>query len=464
MKKLSIILSVFALFASSCGTKKQAEENIRQYGGIYKFGGDSEGAGGVVYIYPETDNTALFYLEKNRGAPSYNSGTIDGRITIKNGKATFKELLFDGFEDYCILHFEFGKNTLTVKQEDDCNCGFGFGVFVNDTFKRTSSEIPQYYINREDRKIYFSELQKDEEMPAEITLEKLQKKGDIYYFNNVPFSGKAINEKEQGCWDCMEEQWEMKDGKFHGKYESSGPGIHRVGNYEYGKKHGEWITNDHNIRIVEHYKDGKEHGEWKYFDDSDDAEGLYKTETYKDGVKIKEWTADGLEATIIKTIKAYQNKDEETLNNLILKDFGIAIMHKPGVMDVFDFFDKISFNSPVPEYYPYYTDLKIDYKINFEKLPKFSCDTEKWNKPFGIYCDTTSTDKMLSRTAKNMNEYLEAGFWSVKQIQKIEILEKNRHFKIIVLGKDGYYFKFFLTFKEDKWHLTIIDRTDYCSA
>lgn len=37
---------------------------------------------------------------------------------------------------------------------------------------------------------------------------------------------------------------------------------------------------------------------------------------------------NSLEKTIFKVLKAYQSKDEKTLNTLIQKDFGIAILYK----------------------------------------------------------------------------------------------------------------------------------------
>jgi hypothetical protein len=169
-----------------------------------------------------------------------------------------------------------------------------------------------------------------------------------------------------------------------------------------------------------------------------------------------------LTETIIKTIKAYQNQDEETLNSLIHKDFGLAIIHRPGAIDDIDFTDKISFSNPIPDYYPYETGIKTDYNIKFEALPDFSCDTEKWDKPAGIYCGAINTSKQLSAVAKSRNEFAESNFSAV-EIQKFEEIEKTSH-KIIVLGEDGTYFKFYLTLKNNKWYLTVIDRTDYCSA
>ena len=177
MKKAAIILSIIALIAVSCGQAKKRETkiiaennaqsiNAQQYQGIYTFGNieskNSETRQGEVYIYPKADSTFLFYLFICKGAPSYNMGALDGKIIISNGQAIFKERS-DYEEADCVLKFEFKENALTVTEDDvDCGCGFGGGVYVNDTFQRTSSEIPKYYTNMENDTIYFSELKEED--------------------------------------------------------------------------------------------------------------------------------------------------------------------------------------------------------------------------------------------------------------------------------------------------------------
>ena len=169
-----------------------------------------------------------------------------------------------------------------------------------------------------------------------------------------------------------------------------------------------------------------------------------------------------LEETILITIKAYQKQDEETLNNLILKDFGIAFVYRPGIFDVFDFSDKISFSEPLPNGWIFDTNIVTDYKIRFEKLPVFDCEEEKWNKPAGIYCDKKNKIETLSSIAKNLNEYSEGNF-SAAQIKKFKEIEKKSH-RVIVIGKKGYEFIFTVTFLENKWYLTVIERFEGCSA
>ena len=46
-------------------------------GGTYSFGDNIEtGPVGSVKVYPLSENAALFFLDINRGAPSYNSGQL----------------------------------------------------------------------------------------------------------------------------------------------------------------------------------------------------------------------------------------------------------------------------------------------------------------------------------------------------------------------------------------------------
>jgi hypothetical protein len=213
MKKLIIIISAVALIA--CGsrqsTKKQEINHTpQQYAGIYTFGdavGASEKPHGAVYIYPETDSTALFYLFVIKGAPSYNNGSMRGRMTICDGKAVFRKR-YDFEEKDCVLRFEFQENTLTVAEDDvDCACGFGHGVYADGTFQRTTPEIPPYYTAVTGEKVYFSEWQEDEEQPDE-TIEMQgeiigtfqgQIAGDATFFLHVEITGGRF----AGFYKCL---------------------------------------------------------------------------------------------------------------------------------------------------------------------------------------------------------------------------------------------------------------------
>lgn len=164
-----------------------------------------------------------------------------------------------------------------------------------------------------------------------------------------------------------------------------------------------------------------------------------------------------LETTIISVIKAYQNKDEKTLNSFINKDLGITFLYRRGASDNLSIVEKISFAKPIPEYFPYINQIDTDYKISKTTLPVYSCDTENWDKPPGIYIDTDHIDHSLSETAISEN------IWSDIQIEKLKNLEKNSHL-IIVIDKNQIDFIFYLTRINDKWYLSAIDRNEVCTA
>jgi hypothetical protein len=170
-----------------------------------------------------------------------------------------------------------------------------------------------------------------------------------------------------------------------------------------------------------------------------------------------------LDTTIISVIKAYQKKDEEVLNRLIDKDLKIAFLYRRGAFNNLSIVENISFTKPIPEYFPYDNQIDTDYKITYTTLPIFSCDTENWNKPPGIYIDTTHIDHSLSEIAIMENKINEENIWSDIQIERLKNLEKNSH-KIIVIGKNKIGLTFYLTKINDKWYLSAIDRIELCSA
>jgi uncharacterized protein (TIGR02145 family) len=153
---------------------------------------------------------------------------------------------------------------------------------------------------------------------------KLTLKGDVYYLNNAPFTGTARKVLDDGD---TQEKYEMKDGKFHGKFTGDYPNSSVTGYYKDGKKHGEWKASGYSEGTyfeIHNYKDGKKHGEWKYikevFGDEEgkpykemiggEGEGkyqLYKTETWENDKLIKEWKKeDGDKFTDSRDGKTYK--------------------------------------------------------------------------------------------------------------------------------------------------------------
>ena len=169
------------------------------------------------------------------------------------------------------------------------------------------------------------------------------------------------------------------------------------------------------------------------------------------------------EKTVFEVLSAYNQKDEKKLNQLINKDYKIAVLFRRGVLDNISIVDSVEFSKPIPEYLSYdYGFTTYDNQIKYETLPEFNCDNEQWNKSSGIYCDTLTIDKSRSTIAKDEKKF-ELFDWSDERILQIEETEKISR-KIIVVGKDGGIFIFFLTKLNDNWYLSGIDRFEACSA
>lgn len=177
--------------------------------------------------------------------------------------------------------------------------------------------------------------------------------------------------------------------------------------------------------------------------------------------KTVEKRQHSIEKTIIKVVKAFKEKDTTTLNSLILKEKGLIVLFRRGVFDEYTKTSKIDFDSPVPEYLPYF-DFFTDYELKFDILPTYDCDLFEWNK-HGIYCDTLHINKLLSTTAINLKEDREDNI-PESEIYSFKELEKKSK-RIVLSDSSGGELVFYLTLIDDKWYLTIIDRlTSDCSA
>lgn len=129
---------------------------IINIGGTYSFGNDVEkGPVGELLVYPKTDSLALFHLNVNRGAPSYNMGLLSGEMSLNNNIG-----IYISKENACKIQFLFQKGRIDVKtlSGDAADCGFGYGVFADHAYNLINSNIPSYYIGGEGDTIYFKDL------------------------------------------------------------------------------------------------------------------------------------------------------------------------------------------------------------------------------------------------------------------------------------------------------------------
>ena len=108
-------------------------------------GGSQElGPSGSLFIYPETDSTVLFYFDISSGFPSYNVGTLYGRLLIKNNKAIYNYKL-PGETVFCKLSFDFTKKHIVVKTVEGMTaCSFGPNIIADNRYFRYNGAIPEY--------------------------------------------------------------------------------------------------------------------------------------------------------------------------------------------------------------------------------------------------------------------------------------------------------------------------------
>ncbi|MFY0651855.1 MAG: hypothetical protein JXQ96_07470 [Cyclobacteriaceae bacterium] len=113
---------------------------------------------GQLLAYPETDSTALIYIYVTRGAPSYNSGSLYARM-ITNSSGTYLNIVNDDLN--CQLELKIQANYITITTEKQ-ECGFGYGVVADGTFKLKNSETPEFFETMEGTKVYFSKIAPEE--------------------------------------------------------------------------------------------------------------------------------------------------------------------------------------------------------------------------------------------------------------------------------------------------------------
>ncbi len=158
--KLTITFGLLFFSLISFGqTKTDATNNLytNKYSGFYSYGNDIEKRRiGSISIYPETDSTILFRIDLNRGAPSYNMGSLYGRVKTARDTGIFYTTKDDYEGKGCKWIFYFTKNKLKIKTvNEENNCGFGHAVYADGEFKRKSNKYEDFFEDMEGKKIYF---------------------------------------------------------------------------------------------------------------------------------------------------------------------------------------------------------------------------------------------------------------------------------------------------------------------
>jgi hypothetical protein len=114
--RLSIIFLLFISIGGFGQTKTNRNRILQtsKYAGGYEYGTNVEKERiGNIQVYAESDSTILFYMDLNRGAPSYNMGALYGRVRIVHDTGMFFTK-FDTLENGCKLAFHFFGNKIVV--------------------------------------------------------------------------------------------------------------------------------------------------------------------------------------------------------------------------------------------------------------------------------------------------------------------------------------------------------------
>ena len=106
--------------------------------GTYATQTYDNGAVCILEIKGEPD--LQFYIDCNRGAPSYNMGIISGQFQlIKPNMGNFKTDAFG----VCELRFDFTETGVDVTQTGaDYECGFGAGVTATGSYTYQNEQTP----------------------------------------------------------------------------------------------------------------------------------------------------------------------------------------------------------------------------------------------------------------------------------------------------------------------------------
>lgn len=122
--------------------------------GEYWNGGKSTGdAYQRLQIHYKKNGEIFFYIEVGRGAPSYNSGALYGKLIANKTTGHLQYLAKDTTLD-CSLDFAKTNNHIVVKTING-DCPFGYGVFPDGTYKMKKKSNPMYFNDRSGQKIYF---------------------------------------------------------------------------------------------------------------------------------------------------------------------------------------------------------------------------------------------------------------------------------------------------------------------
>lgn len=109
--------------------------------GNWSWSGESESGGYLRTI--QTKNKVQFQLEIMRGAPSYNSGLIEGEFNLKGNIGVFQSAELG----LCEIFFDFQTSKVILTQPSEkTDCGFGYGVYPDGAYILINHTKPKFSV------------------------------------------------------------------------------------------------------------------------------------------------------------------------------------------------------------------------------------------------------------------------------------------------------------------------------
>lgn len=196
----------------------------------------------------------------------------------------------------------------------------------------------------------------------------------------------------------------------------------------------------------------------------DDTLNLFKySNNHEDTAEIKTSNTDTIpdfKTMAENFISSFNKKDSITLNNYIHPDYGIAVLDNPGAYHSITTYTTFSesgihdgiFNSQ------YLLNMNIYCKLEFGKIPYFSCDDNGWDKEGCFYTDNAKLNLVKIHDA--LVEYFLMEENSEYRSSLIYIENITKHGIYSTDSFIGFYFGYI----NNKWYLFCVDKVSPCSA
>ncbi|MBL7764830.1 MAG: hypothetical protein JNJ58_01960 [Chitinophagaceae bacterium] len=150
MKQIIIILLILSQsFVLTAQTNYSGiygfQDEVYDPGFDIKPGKEDGGRFGELILIQAKDDLYKFWLETNRGWPSYNMGYASGFVRIVNGRGLYivKEYMD---EDTCKIFFRCSKDRVEIDNTGINACGFGANVTAEGYYDRKPKKLTDAYV------------------------------------------------------------------------------------------------------------------------------------------------------------------------------------------------------------------------------------------------------------------------------------------------------------------------------